>query len=98
MAALASVLIALVLIIGSRSVILGDIPIIREFSGTGTSWSSMLREYWDGWRTTGLGATAPTPTLVGLVGSLSTLLGGEGLARNLLIVGCLPAGVTGAGG
>ena len=96
-AALASVLIALVLIIGSRSVILGDIPIIREFSGTGTSWSSMLREYWDGWRTTGLGATAPTPTLVGLVGSLSTLLfGGEGLARNLLIVGCLPAGVTGA--
>ena len=57
----------------------------------------MLREYWDGWRTTGLGATAPTPTLVGLVGSLSTLLfGGEGLARNLLIVGCLPAGVTGA--
>ncbi len=96
-AALASVLIALVLIIGSRGVILGNIPVIREFSGTGSSWSSMLREYWDGWRTTGLGTTSATPTIVGLVGSLSTLLfGGEGLVRNLLIVGCLPAGVTGA--
>jgi hypothetical protein len=44
-AALASVLIALVLIIGSRSVILGDIPIIGEFSGTGTS-SSMAVLGW----------------------------------------------------
>ncbi len=96
-AALSAVLVAIVLIIGSRSIILGDIPVVREFSATTAPWSSMLREYWNGWRTTGLGATSATPTLVGIMGVLSTaLFGGEGLVRNLLIIGCLPAGVLGA--
>lgn len=96
-AALSALLVGMVLIIGSRGIILGDIPVVREFSDTTAPWSSMLREYWDGWRTTGLGAGAATPTLVGAMGALSTaLFGGEGLVRNLLIVGCLPAGVIGA--
>ncbi|MCB1029372.1 MAG: glycosyltransferase, partial [Microthrixaceae bacterium] len=96
-AALSALLVGLVLLIGSRGVILGDIPVVREFSDTTASWSSMLREYWDGWRTTGLGGGGATPTLVGAMGVLSTaLFGGEGLVRNLLIVGCLPAGVIGA--
>ena len=96
-AAISGLLVGLVLLIGSRGIIFGTIPVVREFSTTDASWSSMLQEYWDGWRTTGLGATAATPTLVGVMGTLSTVLfGGEGLVRNLLIVGCLPAGVAGA--
>ena len=55
------------------------------------------REWWSGWRSTGLGSAGSVPFLLALQGGLGALLlGSETLARHVLIVGLLPLGYLGA--
>ena len=97
---LAVVLWMVVLVIvglGSRSLIGGYIPAIREFTRSYESSTQMLGSFWSGWRTTGLGGAFATPTITGLLGAVSTLsFGSESIGRWVLIVGLLPVGLAGA--
>jgi GT2 family glycosyltransferase len=87
---------ALVLLVGSRTLITGAIPAVGEFAPF-TGPATLLRLFTSGWRTSGLGSAAPAPpafAFLGLAGTL--LLGGMGLLQKLLLLGALPVGLVGA--
>ncbi|MFL6115977.1 MAG: glycosyltransferase family 2 protein, partial [Catenulispora sp.] len=86
-----------VLFFGTRDLLFGTVPAVGQLvpfpDGTGT----FLRLFASGWRTVGLGAAAAAPAALGLLGIGSAVfLGGTGLLRQVLIIGCLPVGVAGA--
>ncbi len=86
---------ALVVVIGTRGVLGGRLPIVGQFVPF-PSWSSTLAQFATGWHPSGVGTTAPaTPALAlaGLVGTV--LLGAMGLTQKVLIFGCLPLGAWG---
>ena len=83
---------AVVLLIGSRTLIGSGIPAVREFVPIGNP-AHLLSEWWSGWRTPGLGAAGGTPTLalVAGIGNWITF-GSEGFVRTVLILAPLPLG------
>jgi GT2 family glycosyltransferase len=83
--------------VGSRSLIGGYIPAIREFTRSYESSTQMIGSFWSGWRTTGLGGRFAPPTVTGVMGAVSTLsLGSESIGRWLLIMVTIPLGIAGA--
>ena len=93
--AILAVVLGVVVLFGSRSLLLGRVPEIgsfRAWPGVGALWSTFTSP----WRYTMMGApTAATPAF-GLMAALSTvLLGHEGLARSLVVGAALPLGVWG---
>ena len=90
-----AVVVGLVVIVGSRSLVGSGIPVLREFGMFGSA-SSMVREWWSGWRSAGLGSASGAPTLLGVAGVVSWIaVGSTGLIRTLMIVGPLPIGAWG---
>lgn len=89
-------LIAVLLAVGSRSLLLDRVPEIgalRDWPGAGSLWSTFLSP----WRYASLGADAPGPPIFGLMAALSTaLLGDSDLARTLVVAGAFPLGAWGA--
>ena len=88
--------VAVVLLIGSRSLISGALPAVGEFAPFPGA-TTFLELFWSGWRTSGVGSTAPAPPAfagLGLAGMV--LLGGMGLLQKLLVLGALPLGLAGA--
>ena len=87
---------ALVVVLGSRGVLTGRLPVLGQFVPF-PSWGGTWAQFLTGWHPSGVGTTAPaTPALAlsGLVGTV--LLGAMGLTQKVLIFGCLPLGAWGA--
>ncbi|HZN13822.1 MAG TPA: glycosyltransferase family 2 protein [Acidimicrobiales bacterium] len=88
--------IAVVLVVGSRSLLSGAIPAVGEFAPFRGS-ATLARLFFSDWRTSGLGSAAPAPPAFGLLWIGGTvLLGGMGLLQKILILGALPVGLIGA--
>jgi GT2 family glycosyltransferase len=95
--ALITVLLAGVVLFGSRHLVTRLVPAVGEFVAFPGSSGDLVREWVGGYRSVGLGADASAPTLVGVAGGLGAVLAGHlALARTLLIVGLVPVGVVGA--
>jgi GT2 family glycosyltransferase len=89
--------VALVLLAGSRHLITRGVPAVGEMVPFTSGPVDLARTWVSGWRTAGLGADAPNPTLLGAVSGLGFLFGGAmGLLRTVLTLGCIPLGAIGA--
>jgi hypothetical protein len=85
------------LVAGARSLVLGVLPSMREFTSAGSSVGQLLSEWWTGWRASGLGEAAVPPGVMPGLGVVGTvLIGSAGAARRLLIVLPLVLGPAGA--
>lgn len=83
---------ALVLLIGSRGLITGGVPAVRDFVPIGDP-SRLLSEWWSGWRTPGLGSAGGAPTIGLVAGVLNWVtFGSAGFVRTLLVLAPLPLG------
>ena len=95
---LAVALAAVVIIgFGSRYLVTGGLPVVGEFPRFPSSATGLIRQWWSGWRGSGLGVAA-SPPFGELLAGVATfvLFGSEGLARTLVVLMCLPLGVWGA--
>lgn len=96
-AVMAFVVVALIVAIGSRELVGERLPSFASLAAFDRGPFSLLSEYARGWRSAGLGSEAPAPTAYALLGLAGTLLlGGMGLLQQVLVLGCLPAGLMGA--
>jgi hypothetical protein len=89
--------VVVVLLFGSRQLLLGKLPAFGDFpSFPGRPWT-LFTEWFSGWRNAGLGSESPAPTAYAILGALSLpLLGAMSLLRRLLFVPALPVGAAGA--
>ncbi len=86
---------AVVVLIGSRGVLGGRLPVVGQFVPF-PSWSSTFSQFFAGWHPSGVGTTAPATPALALAGVVGTLLfGAMGLTQKVLIFGCVPIGVWG---
>ncbi len=94
--AIATILVVLLFLLGSRDLVLGRVPAV----GTLARWPGvfeLLEAYASGWRYTGMGSPAAAPPAFAFMAALGApLLGAVGLARTLVVVGALPLGAAGA--
>ncbi|HUF32063.1 MAG TPA: glycosyltransferase family 2 protein [Acidimicrobiales bacterium] len=89
-------LVALLLLVGSRDLISGPLPAIGAFAPIEEGPLGLLREYVSGWRSAGLGSESPAPTAFALLGLLGiVVLGATGFLQQVLVLGMLPLGVVG---
>jgi len=87
---------AAVLLVGSRGLLSGRIAAVGQLANFPRA-GDFLREYVDGWRSSGLGSVGPAPPaflFFGLVGVI--LLGSTSALRRGLIVGAWPSALVGA--
>ncbi|MEA3019763.1 MAG: hypothetical protein QOI47_1287 [Actinomycetota bacterium] len=90
-------LVALVTFVGCRDFIFGRIPLDAGFAPIASGPFTFLRSYLSGWHSSGVGAEAPVPTAIALLGLAGLpLLGARGLLQLVLVVGMLPIGAIGA--
>jgi GT2 family glycosyltransferase len=95
--AMLGIAVVLLVVLGARDLLLGPLPVVREFFDPGDGAGRLLSEWWNGWRDSGLGEPAIAPAVVPGLGLLGTLLlGSIGMARRLLILGPLLFGALGA--
>ncbi|NLA34089.1 MAG: hypothetical protein GX868_00180, partial [Actinobacteria bacterium] len=87
---------ALLLLLGSRSLITGSVAAVREFVPIDDP-GALLTEWWTGWRTAGLGQAGGAPT-INLIAWLLDLItfGNTGFVRTLLFIAPLPLGAWAA--
>jgi GT2 family glycosyltransferase len=93
--AILALTIGILLLLGSRSLILQRVPDIGSFQswpGVGSLWSTFTSP----WRYTMVGSRTPATPAFALMSALSTvLLGHVSFARTVVVVGALPLGVWG---
>jgi GT2 family glycosyltransferase len=94
--ALFAILLAALVLFGSRSLLTGRVPAVGSFQawpGVGAAWSTFTAS----WRTTMMGAPRPATPAFALMAALSTaLFDHPGLAQSLVIGCALPLGAFGA--
>jgi GT2 family glycosyltransferase len=91
-----AVALIVVWVIGSRSLLSGGVPAVREFSPFGPV-ADLVRGWWAGWSPAGFGASTPSASLVPLVGLANLVtFGSSGFVRTMLVLGALPIGALGA--
>ena len=87
--------VVVVLVIGSRDLIGGNLPLIGQFVPL-LGWSSTWHHFVAGWQPAGVGTTAPATPAFAFLGAVGTvLLGGMGLTQKVLVLGCVPLGAWG---
>jgi GT2 family glycosyltransferase len=97
MAILACLVVAVMVAVGTRELVGERLPAFASLADFDRGPFSLLSEYARGWRSAGLGSEAPAPTAFALLGLAGTVLfGGMGLLQQILVLGCLPAGLVGA--
>jgi GT2 family glycosyltransferase len=90
-------LLVVVVLIGSRDLIAGRIPLDAGFSPIVDGPFALLRAYGRGFHTAGVGGESPVPTAVALLGLAQLpLVGARSFLQLLLVVGMLPLGAAGA--
>lgn len=86
---------ALVVLIGTRGMLGGRLPVVGQFVPL-PSWTSTLAQFARGWQPSGVGTTAPASPALALTGLAGTaLLGAMGTTQKVLVFGCLPLGAWG---
>jgi GT2 family glycosyltransferase len=91
------VLLGLVLLVGSRHLITRFIPAVGELAEFPGGPSELLNEFRSGWRSAGLGSSAPAPTAFAFLAGWGTVfLTVMGMARTVFILGLMPLGGFGA--
>ena len=84
------------LLVGTRDLLTGRLPAVGQFAPL-PSPSTLLTHLFDGWRTTGMGSTAPAPPAFGVLGVLGTVfLGNMGALAKVLVLGAWPVAAVGA--
>ena len=92
---LAMVVTALVIVIGTRELLFGSLPLIGQLAPL-PSWTSTWHHFFAGWQPAGVGTTAPSSTAFGVAGAVGTVLfGAMGLTQRVLLLGCIPLGAFG---
>ncbi len=87
---------ALGLAIGTRDLLTGRLPAVGQFAPFPRP-STLLTHFFDGWRTTGMGSTAPGPPAFGILGVLGLVfLGHMGALAKILVLGAFPVAAVGA--
>ncbi len=95
-AVVAWLVVATVLVVGSRDLILGHVAAIGDIPVLGNSSTELLRSWLSGYRAVGLGAVEPNPTGLGLIGGLGLVfLNSLGILTKVLVLGMLPVGAAG---
>jgi GT2 family glycosyltransferase len=95
-AAVLLAVLALGLLIGSRNLFTDRLPAVGQFTPFPRP-STLLTHFFDGWRTTGMGSTAPGPPAFGVLGVLGlAFLGHMGALAKILILGAWPVAAFGA--
>lgn len=95
-ALVAWMLVAAVLVVGSRALLFDPIPAVADLPRFGDGPAALLSEFLSGYRDVGLGAVAPNPTGLGLIGALGVVcFGAMELVRTVLVLGLLPVGAAG---
>ncbi|MGI9022927.1 MAG: glycosyltransferase [Acidimicrobiales bacterium] len=90
------VLMVLALLLGSRHLIGGRIPVVGQFAPF-PGVSTLISNFVHGWRETGMGAAASSPPMFGLLGAGGVvLLGKVALLQKLLILATWPMAAVGA--
>ncbi len=85
----------IVVLIGTRGILAGRLPVIGQFVPF-PGWSSTFAAFGAGWHPAGVGTTSPSTPALALVGLAGTvLIGAMGLAQKVLILACLPVGALG---
>ena len=93
--ALALVVAALVIAIGTRDLFFGTLPLVGQLAPL-PSWATSWHHFFSGWQSIGVGTTAPASPAFGLVGLSGTaLVGAMGTLQHVLLLGCIPAGAWG---
>jgi GT2 family glycosyltransferase len=91
----AVVIAALVILLGTRELLFGSLPLVGQLAplpGGAASW----HHFFSGWQPAGAGSTAPATPAFGLVGMVGTVfLGAMGLTQRVLLLGCIPIGAVG---
>lgn len=96
-AALIWAAVALVLVFGSRGLMSGGLPVFNEFSAFPDGPSPFITEWGSTWRSTGVGAEAPSSLLHVVLGFLGIALFGQmGVVRLIVTVGMIVVGAVGA--
>ena len=89
-------LVGLILVIGSRQLIFGHLPLVGQLAPLPGPFS-LLSQFGHGFHDGGVGTQAPAPAAFLLLGTAgSVLLGWMALLQRILVLGCLPVGVIGA--
>jgi GT2 family glycosyltransferase len=88
---------AVVLLIGTRSLLSHGLPGVGSLPVFNTGPSGWWHLWWSGWRPDGLGSAGTAPPALALLGLAGTLLlGGAGVLQKVLILGPLVIGPVGA--
>ncbi len=86
---------AAVVLIGTRGVLTGRLPVVGQFVPF-PGWSSTLAQFAVGWHPSGVGTTAPASPALALAGLAGTaLLGAMGATQKVLVFACVPLGAWG---
>ncbi|MDQ4070250.1 MAG: glycosyltransferase family 2 protein, partial [Actinomycetota bacterium] len=89
-------LLVLGLLLGSRDLLADRLPAVGQFAPFPRP-ATLFAHLFDGWRTTGMGSTAPAPPAFGVLGVLGALfLGNMGALAKLLVLGAWPVAAVGA--
>lgn len=89
-------LLTLGLLVGSRDLLTGRLPAVGQFAPLPRP-TTLLAHLFDGWRTTGMGSTAPAPPAFGVLGVLGmAFLGNMGALAKVLVLGAWPVAAFGA--
>jgi GT2 family glycosyltransferase len=91
----AVVVAALVVVIGTRELFFGSLPLVGQLAPL-PGWSASWHHFFSGWQPAGVGTTAPATPAFGIVGVAGTVLfGAMGLVQKVLLLGCIPLGAVG---
>jgi GT2 family glycosyltransferase len=93
--ALAVLVSALVIVLGTRELFFGTLPLVGQLAPL-PSWSGAWHHFFSGWQQVGVGTTAPASPLFGVVGVTGTVMfGAMGTLQRVLLLGCIPVGAWG---
>ncbi len=93
--ALALVVAATVITVGTRELFFGTLPLVGQLAPL-PSWATSWHHFFSGWQSTGVGTTAPASPAFGLAGLSGTVLfGAMGTLQHVLLLGCIPLGAWG---
>ena len=92
-----AIVLAVLLVLGSRDLLFSGIPAIGEFAPFPDRPGDLLASWWSGWSRGGLGGAGGQPTGAAILGILGhAFLGATGIMREALILGTVPVGAIGA--
>ena len=89
------VVVAAVLIAGSRNLIGAPLPLLGQYLPF-PAWTSTWHQAFASWQPAGVGSTAPASPAFALLGILGTAVAGRmGFLQDLVVLGCVPVGAWG---